>query len=53
MSGIASGVTAFVLGSEADGNREMHVFEDGQSYDLDFSDVQAYSADATEFPVVA
>lgn len=50
MSGIASGVTTFVLGREEDGNRETRTFEDGQAYDLDFEDVQAYSADDTEFP---
>lgn len=53
MSGTASGVTSFVLGREEDGNREMYVFEDGQSYDLDFEDAKAYSADETEFPVLA
>lgn len=52
MAGVASGVTAFVLGREEDGNREMYVFKDGQSYDLDFEDVAAYSADETEFPIL-
>jgi hypothetical protein len=52
MAGIAVGTTAFVLGREVDGNREMYVFENGQSYDLDFEDVKAYSVDETEFPII-
>jgi hypothetical protein len=52
MSGIASGVTSFVLGRDEDGNREMYTFKDGQAYDLDFEDATAYTADETEFPVI-
>lgn len=50
MAGTASGITTFVLGREQDGNRETRTFTDGQPYELDFEDVQAYSADETEFP---
>lgn len=53
MAGTTVGVTAFVLGREEDGNREMYVFENGQAYDLDYEDVKAYSTDDTEFPVLA
>jgi hypothetical protein len=53
MAGTASGVTTFVLGREADGNRETRTFTNGQQYDLDFSLVKAYSADETEFPIIA
>jgi hypothetical protein len=53
MPGTAVGVTSFVLGRDADGNREMVTFKNGQAYDLDFEDVKAYSADETEFPVLA
>lgn len=53
MSGTASGVTTFVLGREAEGNREVHVFEDGQAYEFDYDLAQDYtSADAT-FPYVS
>lgn len=52
MSGTASGVTTFVLGLEADGNREIRVFVDGETYDLDADLITAYTADATEFPIV-
>ena len=52
MSGTASGITSFVLGREVDGNREMRTFEDGDTYDLDADLITAYSADATEFPIV-
>lgn len=50
MSGTASGVTSFVLGTQDEGNREVRTFENGQSYDLDFADVQGYTADDTTFP---
>lgn len=53
MAGTTVGVTSFVLGREADGNREMYTFENGQAYDLDFEDVKAYSTDETEFPILA
>lgn len=53
MAGTTSGVTSFVLGRDADGNREMYTFKDAQAYDLDFEDVKAYSTDDTEFPVLA
>ena len=52
MAGTASGVTSFVLGLEADGNREMRTFIDGETYDLDADLITAYSADATEFPII-
>lgn len=52
MSGTTSGTTSFVLGREEDGNREMITLTDGQAYDLDFEDVTAYSADASEFPII-
>ena len=43
--------TSFLVGSEADGNRELHVFKDGQSYDMDADDiVNDYSADSVSFP---
>lgn len=54
--GIAVGLTQFVLGSEADGNREMLVFQDGEDYgDLPVSAIYSYEAndDEVEFPVVA
>ena len=51
--GIAVGTTVFVLGSIANGNREVLTFEDGQDYgELPVSAITAYSADATEFPVL-
>lgn len=53
MAGTTVGTTSFVLGREADGNREMYTFTTGQAYDLDFEDIKAYSADETEFPVLA
>lgn len=54
MSGIASGVTSFVLGRDEDANREMYTFEDGQAYEFDASLIKTYSADEeTEFPVIA
>lgn len=54
--GTAVGLTQFVLGSEADGNREMLVFEDGQDYgDLPVAAIKSYEAsdNEVEFPVVA
>jgi hypothetical protein len=53
MSGTASGTTCFVLGRDVDGNREMYTFTDGQTYNLDAEDIKPYSADETEFPVLA
>ena len=50
MAGTSVGITTFVLGREEDGNRETRTFENGQAYDLDFEDIQAYSVDSTEFP---
>lgn len=50
MAGTSSGITSFVLGREEDGNREVRTFTDGQSYDLDYEDVEAYSSDLTQFP---
>ena len=52
MSYTTVGVTAFVLGSETDGNRENRDFKTAQSYDLDPTDNTAYTQDATEFPVI-
>jgi hypothetical protein len=52
MAGTASGVTSFVLGREADGNREMRTFIDGETYDLDADLITAYSADSSEFPII-
>jgi len=50
----AADYTSFVLGSEADGNRELRVFKDGDSYDLDAEDiVNSYSADEATFPYPA
>jgi len=49
----ASGRTVFVLGSEAAGNREMVVVEDGATYDLDAATIETYSAGAATFPYVA
>ena len=51
--GTAVGTTVFVLGSVANGNREVLTFEHGQDYgDLPQDAVTAYTADATEFPVI-
>jgi hypothetical protein len=52
MSGTTSGTTNFVLGTVTAGNREMHVLTTGLAYDIDAAAITAYSADATEFPVV-
>jgi hypothetical protein len=47
------GITHFVLGAETDGNRENRDYQTSKSYDIDPLDgMQAYTADATEFPVV-
>jgi hypothetical protein len=48
-----SGVTSFVLGKEADGNREMRTFKSGQEYDLDPATITAYTAANSRFPYVA
>lgn len=53
MSGTAVGTTVFVLGREQDKNREVRTFEDGQTYDLDVEDIQAYTADDSTFPYPA
>ena len=53
MSGTAVGVTSFVLGREQDSNREVRTFENGQAYDLDVSQIQAYTANDTTFPYPA
>jgi len=53
MSGTAVGRTAFVLGREQDANREVRSFADGEEYDLDIEDVQAYTADDATFPYPA
>jgi hypothetical protein len=53
MAGTASGTTTFVLGQEADGNRETRTFLNGEAYDLDFEDVKAYTVGTTKFPYVA
>jgi hypothetical protein len=50
MAGTSVGVTTFVLGREADGNRETRTFTNGQESELDFSLAQASTADDTEFP---
>lgn len=55
MAYTASTPTVFVLGQETDGNRENRDFVSGTAYDLgtDYdSDGSAYTADATEFPVI-
>ena len=52
MAGTTSGTTNFVLGTVADGNREMHVLTTGLSYDIDPLAIVAYTADATEFPIL-
>lgn len=49
--GTAVGTTVFVLGREADGNREVLTFMDGQDYgDLPVSAIQPYTAQVTRFP---
>ena len=51
--GTSVGTTVFVLGSVANGNREVLTYEHGQDYgDLPVAAITAYTADATEFPVV-
>lgn len=52
MSYTTVGITSFVLGQEADGNRENRDYATGKSYDLDPTDSVAYTDDRTEFPVV-
>lgn len=53
MSYTAVGTTSFVLGSEANGNRELITFTNGQAYDLDPADIVAYTVEDTpEFPVI-
>ena len=53
MSGTAVGTTGFVLGREQDSNREVRIFTDGQAYDLDVEDIQAYTANDSTFPYPA
>jgi hypothetical protein len=53
MSGTASGITHFVLGSEDDGNREVLNVEDGEEYFVDASTSAAYSSGTTRFPYLA
>ena len=49
--GTAVGTTVFALGREAQGNREIRVFEDGQDYgDLPVSAILAYTDQRTKFP---
>lgn len=50
---VTTPTAAFVMGREVDGNREMHVYTQGQEYNLDAEDIKAYSADETEFPVLS
>ena len=51
--GTSVGTTVWVLGSTANGNREVLTYEDGQEYgELPQSAITAYTADGTEFPVV-
>jgi len=53
MSGTAVGVTSFVLGRDQDGNLENRTFTDGQAYDQDVDQIQAYTANDTTFPYPA
>jgi hypothetical protein len=46
------GITTFVLGALADGNKENRDFANGKSYDLDPTDSALYTTDPTEFPVI-
>jgi hypothetical protein len=52
MSYTTVGITTFVLGVEASGNRENRDFATGKAYDLDPTDSIAYTDDSTEFPVL-
>lgn len=46
----ASGRTVFVLGRVLDGNREVVIVEDGDTYDLDYAAVSTYTDQEARFP---
>jgi hypothetical protein len=47
---VSSGRTVFVLGRELDGNREVVVVEDGDTYDLDYDTIGTYTDQDSRFP---
>jgi hypothetical protein len=46
----ASGRTVFVLGSDVEGNREVLVVEDGDTYYVDADTASTYAAQDARFP---
>lgn len=50
MSNTAVGNTTFVLGKNADGNKESRTYEDGQEYDLPISLLKGYTTNEATFP---
>lgn len=50
MANPATGREIYVIGVEADNNREVVVVEDGESHDLPASAEYTYDSDLTKFP---
>lgn len=50
MSGTSVGNSSFVLGKEDRGNRDVRVYQDGESYSMTVSELTAYTSVATRFP---
>jgi len=48
--GTASGRTVFKLGEESRGNRTAEIVESGDSYDIDYDTVTAYTDQSVRFP---
>lgn len=49
-TGTSVGTSTFVLGRDAWGNRETRTFVHGESYDLDPTNITAYTVQTTKFP---
>ena len=50
MSTTASGREIYVIGSAADNNREMPIFEDGEVHDMPATAEYTYDSELTVFP---
>ena len=50
MSTTASGREIYVIGVEAEGNREMPIYEDGEVHDMPATAEYTYDSGLTQFP---
>lgn len=46
----ASGRTVIVLGNHVEGNRDIRVYEDGDTYDLDYAAISTYESAEAQIP---